>query len=64
MSTTSPAIWFGQDRRDRGLLALEDARRAGERWFRSSASSTPGGLDDAAVLGDVAVEHREPAVLE
>ncbi len=45
---------------DRRVLALEDARRAGEdQDFVVDA----GGLRDAALLGEVALEHREPAVL-
>ena len=44
---------------DGRVLALEDARRAGE--VRSEAIHA-GGLHDAAVLGEVAVQHRQAAV--
>ena len=61
MTTTSPGFtWSSEDGLHRRLLALEDARRAGEA---EDARVDAGGLHDAAVLGDVAVQHRQPAVL-
>src|SRR5690606_1313331 len=48
-----------EDRLDRGVLALEDARGAGER---QDALIDAGGLHDAALLGEVAVEDGEAAV--
>ena len=46
---------------DRLVLALEDARRARENFRMRGVDA--GGLHDAAVLGDVAVEHGQAAVL-
>ena len=45
---------------DRVLLAFEDARLAGELPDRFVDA---GGLHDAALLGEVAVEHGQAAVL-
>ena len=49
-----------QDALHRVVLAFEDARRAGELEI---AGVDPRRLHDAAVERDVAVEHREAAVL-
>jgi len=49
----------GQDRLDRGVLALQHARRTCEF---EDAGIDAGRLHDAAVGGDVAVEHGEAAV--
>src|SRR5690606_31426835 len=49
-----------QDALDRGFLAFVDAGAAGEG---EDAVVHPGRLDDAAVGRQVAVQHRQPAVL-
>src|SRR5690606_25991176 len=51
---------IAQDGLHRRLLALEHAGRPGER---ENARIHARGLHDAAVHGDVAVQHGEPAVL-
>ena len=48
-----------EDGLDGGVLALEDARRAGEGEM---GGVDAGGLDDAAFFGDVAVEDGEAAI--
>ncbi len=49
-----------EDGFDGGLLAFEDARRAAEH---EAGFIDPGGLDHAAVDGDVAEQHRQSAIL-
>ena len=61
MTTTSPALTsFAEDAVHRGVLAFEDAGRAGEL---QDALVDAGRLHDAAVEREVAVEHGEAAIL-
>ena len=50
----------GEDAGHRIVLAFENARAAGE--FKDAVVHA-GGLDDAAVQRDIAVQHRQSAIL-
>src|SRR5690606_35016859 len=50
----------GEDRGDRIVLALDHLGRAAEL---EDLLVHPGGLHDTAIEGDVAVEHRQSAIL-